>query len=275
LLRYVHKSAYKPGHFYSPIPDLEEVRAHESKIFVDLDVQDVDLNLNAQLELLEESLSFYQEFQQNKGKGKRYYSSNAFFNETDALSLYYIMRHYKPKRIIEVGSGFSSSVMLDTLDETNELDTSLVFIEPYPERLKSLLRESDYNRCSIAEKRVQDVDTGIYSALEPGDILFIDSSHISKVGSDLNFILFNILPLLKAGVVIHFHDICYPFEYPKDWIYSGIFWNEVYLLRAFLMNNERYKMILFNHMLAQKSSSWLKEKMPNFKAGGSLYLIKK
>jgi predicted O-methyltransferase YrrM len=186
-----------------------------------------------------------------------------------------MMRYNKPRCIVEIGSGFSSAVMLDTLDERNEGMTSLIFIEPYPDRLKSLLRDTDYQRCRIAEQRVQDVDTGIFSALEPGDILFVDSSHISKVGSDLNFILFNILPLLKAGVVIHFHDICYPFEYPRDWIYNGIFWNEAYLLRAFLMNNERYKVILFNHMLAQKSALWLKEKMPNFESGGSLYLIKK
>ena len=93
---------------------------------------------------------------------------------------------------------------------------------------------------------VQNVKLIEFEKLEPNDLLFIDSSHISKIGSDLNYLLFEVLPSLKPGVIIHFHDILYPFEYPYEWIEKGIYWNEAYLLKAFLMHNKNYEILLFN-----------------------------
>lgn len=94
--------------------------------------------------------------------------------------------------------------------------------------------------------------------LEENDILFIDSSHVSKIGSDVNHIFFEILPRLKRGVYIHFHDIFYPFIYPKEWVYTGILFSEMYILRAFLMNNKEYSIQLFGDMLSQKHSEKLR-----------------
>ncbi|MFH1645519.1 MAG: class I SAM-dependent methyltransferase, partial [Candidatus Omnitrophota bacterium] len=123
------------------------------------------------------------------------------------------------------------------------------FIEPNPERLLSLLRDEDTKRHNIVKKYVQEIDISFFKELVENDILFIDSSHISKIGSDVNHIFFNILPNLNKGVVVHFHDIFYPFEYPKKWVFDGITFNESYILKAFLQFNKEFKIILFNSFL--------------------------
>ena len=105
--------------------------------------------------------------------------------------------------------------------------------------------ESDKTSCHVVESKIQDVDISIFSALKKGDILFVDSSHVVKTGSDVHFILFSILPVLESGVIIHFHDVFYPFEYPKKWVYKGFNWNEDYFLRAFMMHNNAYKLFCF------------------------------
>ena len=90
----------------------------------------------------------------------------------------------------------------------------------------------------------------LFRELHAGDVLFVDSTHVAKVGSDVNHIFFEILPILQPGVVVHFHDIMYPFEYEPKWIYTGVAWNEAYMLRAFLMFNPTFKILLFNSFLA-------------------------
>jgi hypothetical protein len=119
------------------------------------------------------------------------------------------------------------------------------------------------------------VNLEIFKQLDRNDILFIDSTHVSKTGSDVNFILFEILPLLKSGVLIHFHDISYPFEYPKDWVFGGRNWNENYLLRAFLMYNNDFKIYLFTHFLHLYYREAFEEMPLSFKnIGGSLWIEK-
>jgi hypothetical protein len=119
------------------------------------------------------------------------------------------LRYFKPKQIIEVGSGFSSALMLDV----NDID----FIDPYPHRLYSLLKEADAERHNVIADKVQNIDIGVFQKLKENDILFIDSSHVSKIGSDVNFLMFEVLPNIQSGVLIHFHDIFYNFEYPEYW----------------------------------------------------------
>ena len=111
------------------------------------------------------------------------------------------------------------------------------FIEPHPKLLKSLLKQGDLERIEIVPRPLQDVDLELFESLRANDILFIDSTHVAKIGSDVNRIFFEILPALATGVYVHFHDIFYPFEYPREWIYEGRAWNEAYMLRAFLMYN--------------------------------------
>lgn len=268
-----------PGHFYSPIPDREEVRGREERIFsIPKELPGIDLNEQGQLRLLDELASFYPDmpFAEEKKPGLRYHFNNVAFCHTDAVILYSVLRWLRPKRLIEVGSGFSSAVSLDT----NELflggSMEFTFIEPFPETLNSLLTEKDRHKAALVHKPLQEVELDLFRELKAGDVLFIDSTHVSKTGSDVNYIFFEILPVLASGVWVHFHDIMYPFEYPKEWVYEGRAWNEAYVLRAFLQHNDDYKIRLFNTWLHRFHRDVLEKKMPVClkNTGGSIWLEK-
>ena len=124
-----------------------------------------------------------------------------------------------------MGSGFSSAVMLDTMDKAR-LSAAVTFIEPYPDRLYSLFLPNDRSVSTVIARPVQEVPLSIFDQLEAQDLLFIDSSHVAKIGSDVTLILLRILPRLKRGVLVHFHDIFYPCSYPAVWIREGRAWNE-------------------------------------------------
>lgn len=246
--------SFPPGHYYSPIVSKAEIDQFAQRVWAGVKVDGVSgINLNSedQIALVKSFEMFYSEipFSENHQEGVRYYYENNFYSYTDAIFLYSMIRTYRPKQIIEVGSGFSSAVMLDTNDWFFDKQIKLTFIEPYTDRLRSILNEEDKGKVSIIERGVQDVSLDVFEGLEKGDILFIDSTHVSKTGSDVNYIFFEILPRLSPGVLIHFHDIFYPFEYPRAWVELGFSWNEDYILKAFLMYNNSFKVKLFAHYL--------------------------
>ena len=199
-------------------------------------------------------------FQDHPGGRTRYHYLNSFFSYMDAICLYGIIRYARPERIVEVGSGFSSCVMMDTNQLFMGERIACTHIEPYPDRLRSLLRPGD--RAEIVEAKVQDVDLDLFTSLESGDILFIDSSHVCKTSSDVNYMVFVVLPKLKPGVYVHFHDIFYPFEYPVEWLHQGVAWNEAYLIWAFLQNNTRFTVQLFNSFLKGRFRSNVEDALP-------------
>jgi hypothetical protein len=164
--------------------------------------------------------------------------------------------------------------MLDTREVFNQ-NIDLTFIEPYPALLRSLLRDADKSNCHIIDSKVQHVPLEVFKSLQKDDILFIDSSHVSKTGSDVNYELFEILPDLNEGVIIHVHDIFYPFEYPKSWVYDGRNWNESYMLRAFLSYNSKFRIEFFVDYLSKHHRSSLQQ-MPLLQKenGGSLWMRK-
>ena len=243
-------SCFAPGHFYSPLmdpttllPTLQKSRRER----LPTEIQGIDWNLGAQQQLLQD-LSHLNEtlpFAAEKKSGLRYYFENGYYSYTDAIVLFFLMQHLKPKRIIEVGSGFSSALMLDTRQILGRNAVDITFIEPYPDRLHSLLLTDDYQSTQILQVPVQEVELDFFESLQANDWLFIDSSHVAKTNSDVNYLLLEVLPRLRQGVWVHFHDIFYPFEYPGDWIAKGYNWNEVYFLRAFLTFNSSYKIRLF------------------------------
>lgn len=242
------------GHYYSPVFSIEDIKNREVEIWKNRDkdgIEGIDLRIEEQKKLLLEFSKFYQElpFKPEKQDNIRFQFKNGYYSYTDGIVLYSIIRYFKPKQIIEIGSGHSSMLMLDTNELFFDNQINLTFIEPYPDRLYSLMKEEDKKLTTVIESDVQSVPLTIYEKLEAGDILFVDSTHVSKTGSDVNFILFEILPVLKSGVLIHFHDIFYPFEYPKEWVFQGINWNEDYILKAFLMYNEKFKIKLFSEYL--------------------------
>jgi hypothetical protein len=272
---------YPRGHFYSPLPGIADVRANAATIFrtdVELD-SSIDLRDAEQVELLRTLNGIIKtlSFPATKTSEHRYYSQNPYFGIGSAFLTAAMILHLQPKRIIEVGSGFSSAMMLDINDQYSGGKVEHVFIEPYPDRLRELIRPSDAQKCLVLASPVQNQPMDVFQKLEAGDILFVDSSHVSKVGSDLNHIVFNVLPALRPGVVVHFHDIYWPFEYPRDWIVDRKrAWNEAYLLRAFMQYNESFDIMLYPQYLKHRHGSLMREVWPAWwdEPGSALWIRK-
>jgi predicted O-methyltransferase YrrM len=275
-----HQLFVPPGHFYSPIPSLDYIAQHRSDIFgtVPRQIFGIDLREEEQLELLKSLKPYYDEipFRSEKSETLRYFFENPAYSYSDAIFLYCMIRHANPKRIIEVGSGYSSCVTLDTNEIYFDNNIEITFIEPFPDLLLSLMKEADKQHTKLLRSNFQEVDVEIFAKLEANDILFIDSTHVSKVGSDVNHIFFEVLPRLKPGIFVHFHDIFYPFEYPQHWIYENRAWNELYLLRAFLQYNATFRIILFNTFLEHFFRNYFETNMPLClrNPGGSIWIQK-
>ncbi|MCX6303954.1 MAG: class I SAM-dependent methyltransferase [Bacteroidetes bacterium] len=280
LKEYEKHMLFPAGHYYSPVVNVDEARQHEREIWkknVFNIFPGIDLNLPGQQKLLEDFSRRYQDIPlpENKDEKFRYYYNNPFFSYSDGAILYSFIMHFKPARIIEIGSGFSSALMLDAIHHLNRPQTRLTFIEPFPERLYELVTPGDQEKVTIFEKNLQQIDISCFEQLEENDILFIDSTHVAKTGSDLNYLVFEILPSLKKGVLVHFHDVFYPFEYPKDWVFGGRSWNEIYILRSFLMFNDHFEIVLFPHFIYRKYREYFAN-MPECHAyGGASFWIRK
>ena len=262
---YGYNSIENIGSYMSPYPDANHL------VNVD-EIKGIDFNMEVQEQFFNYLVNLYKTYQKPyPNKGRRYYEENTKYGEIDALVLHGVIKKICPQKIIEVGSGFSSAIMLDTNEFCMNNSINLQFVEPYPDRLKGLLKQND--KIKLYESFLQDVDKSIFSVLEANDILFIDSSHMSKMGSDVNEIFFDILPSLKSGVYIHFHDVFKNFDYPLEWIKNGWAWNEAYLLRAFLMNNKDYEIVFFCDMWneAFENTGLFNE----FVAGANLWIRKK
>lgn len=242
-----------PGHFYSPLPSPQDVaryaqaavsRGPETLAGLDLDVE-------GQLAMVERLGPHARDlsFDDDSGGATRYYWDNDGFGPGDAVVLAAMMRHARPTRIIEVGAGYSTAVMLDVAERYLATPPAITCIDPEPERLRSLLRPGDEDRLTVHESLVQDLPLASFTALEPGDLLFIDSSHVLKLGSDVAFLLLEVLPRLAPGVFVHFHDITCSFEYPVVWYEEGRAWNEAPALRAFLTFNRAYRILFFSDYL--------------------------
>jgi len=271
------QGAYPAGHYYSPIPAREDVLSYvKSRTTPASDLPGINLNEKNQREALAEYTRFYHDlpFPEKQTTTHRYYYENGWFSYSDAIFLYSFLRQHAPKRIIEIGSGFSSAVMLDTIDGFFSQRPEVTFIEPYPDRLISLLRDSDREQVRLIDKKIQDVPLETFFTLESGDLLFIDSSHVVKCGSDLQLLMFEILPRLRPGVFVHFHDVFYPFDYPTEWLTEGRYWNENYFLRAFLSYNSEWSIRFFNTYVHFMFGHLIREKMPLCakNQGGSLYI---
>src|SRR5205823_1258330 len=265
-----------PVHFYQPIPDTrslpETLWDQPSKLV------GIDMNDTTQLDLLRNHFPKlrreYDEFPvEPTGEPGRFHFNNGLFDGTDALVAYCMIRHFKPRLIIEVGSGFSSLVAAEAIAKNK--NSALICIEPYP---PDFLRQGFPGLHSLIEKKVEEIDIGFFSQLESGDILFVDSSHTVKIGGDVNYLFLEVLPRLKPGVIVHVHDIFLPFEYRRDWVLDEFrFWNEQYLLQAFLTFNSEFEVLLANSYLNHYHQEDLKAAFRNLSswASGSFWMRRK
>jgi hypothetical protein len=237
--------------FYSPVPDWkampDEVWTRRSAM------RGIAWDLEAQLAFLERDLApFVAEFTppEDPPAGEAAYSyRNGFYPAIDADVLYAMVRHLKPPRILELGSGYSSLVIAQARARNAEDDggsgtSTHVVYDPFsrPELKGPIAARADLRLVSA-----NDVPLSEFEALEAGDVLFVDTTHTVKLDSDVNFIVLDVLPLLRPGVIVHFHDIFLPWEYPKKWLTDPeVFWAEQYLLQAFLVGNREWEIMLSN-----------------------------
>lgn len=252
-----------PNHYYSPVPDVG--RIDETAYRKQTKMLGIDLKATGQIEFLDKvCASFKGEYSlfpdRRTGLSYEFHFNNGVFERIDAEILYCMIRHLKPKQMIEIGSGYSTLVSAAACEMNRKLDNikcDFSAIEPYPNKLF----ESDIPGLSkLVGNKLEEIDIEIFDVLDEGDILFIDSSHVLKVGSDVQYEYLEILPRLKPGVVIHIHDIFLPAEYPKSWIKEEhVFWNEQYLLQAFLSFNDSFEVLWAGSFMHLNHHDKLKE----------------
>jgi predicted O-methyltransferase YrrM len=240
---FVRPSWVKSGHFYSPVASRDDV---ERALSWSADVPGVELREDEQLAMFRQLLPLFDGVPE-----RRYQSANRMYGPGDASVYQAITRWLKPKRVVEVGSGFSTAKLLDTAEQFLP-GLEVTCIEPYPDRLLRLLRPDD--TIELIAAPVQEVPLNVFTSLESADVLFIDSTHVAKAGSDVVWLFLRVLPRLQKGVVVHVHDIFWPFEYPAKWLRESRNWNEDYLLNAFLCHNVAWRIELF--------SSWVWHQHP-------------
>ena len=235
------------NYFESPIPDTrylsDALWANNSELpGLAIDSQ----SMIKTLELLScEYKNEYENFPTNKTSiPYQYYIKNGYFESVDAEMYYCMIRHIKPKRIVEIGAGNSTCLaaqaILKNREDFGNDNTELIAIEPYP---SEILRKGFPGLSKLITDKIQNINLTEFSKLKDNDILFIDSSHILRIGSDVQYEYLELLPRLNKGVVIHIHDIFLPAEYKKEFIDNRRFLNEQYLLQAFLSFNNYFEIL--------------------------------
>ena len=276
------RSSYPNGHFHSPVTDPVELIDRQGEIWPlsPRPCLDIDFNDDSHREILAEwfprNFPDY-DYPEHESASGEFYTQNNRFSWLDSRSLFVLLKELKPRRMIEIGSGFSSLLTADVNHRFLGGQIDFTCIEPDP---GEFLKKKIPGLNKLLVKKVESIELGFFESLDSGDILFVNSSHVSKTGSDVNHIIFEILPRLSSGVLIHFHGIFLPFEYPKDWVITeNRSWNEQYLLRALLMNSEAFK-VLFgcNYAYFQFQELLVKGlNLPGGRAfgGGSFWLEKR
>ena len=255
-----------PTHFYFPVPSL---KSFEHKNWAACrPCAGIDFCLGDQLALLSDDLLPYVSectFPETpEGDKRAFHFNNGFFERVDAEVAYSMVRQNKPKRIIEVGSG-NSTLVLGAALERNAAEGfpgELISIEPNP---APFLKQGVPGLTELIEKRVQEVPLNLFTSLDTNDILFIDSSHVVSMDSDVLHECLRILPELAPGVLVHFHDVFTPQDYPKQFVMKNLcFWGEQYLLEAFLSFSSAYKVIWASSAMQQFHPEILRSAFPEW-----------
>lgn len=252
-----------PGHPYSPIPSEQDVqRALARADAAPRTLPGIDLREAEQLALLEHLLPLYADLPFTAAPGRhRYHYDNDWFPCFDAVGYALLLRHLRSRRVIEVGAGHSSALVLDVDELYLDGTTRFTFIDPDAARLRSLIPAAELEG-RLLESPVQEVPITLFDELGPGDILAIDSSHVLKAGSDVQHLVDEVFPRLTPGVYVHVHDVFYPFEYPATWLESHCAVNEAYVVRALLQSPSAFEIVLFNSYLARFNHDWFARHMP-------------
>lgn len=272
LWRYVESQGYHvtPVHFYQPIPDTREL---DEMYRARSEAPGIDWQEQQQLRLVHEAFpqyaAEYTAFYEGLRAAGRLAGRRLEFIGYDPIIYHCMIRHFKPARIIEVGAGYSTLVAFNAAAQNGA--TKITAIEPYPGDMLSGIA----GEIHLVKQIAQTIDIGVFSELGANDILFIDSSHVVKTGSDVCFLVLEALPRLAEGVIVHFHDIFLPFDYPMSWLKQGrVFWNEQYLIHAYLLHNQRARILFANRYMIEYHPEALRRAFPDSptRSGGSLWL---
>lgn len=246
---------YEPKFNYEADFDASSIR--DLPLSLDIETQLI------QLQVLERSIEL-EKLTLDKNGNEKFFVHNPNFGAGDAELYYLLIRNKKPRRIIEIGSGYSTQLCLLAIEKNKEegAGCELSCIEPFEMPFLDTIED-----IKVIRKQVQTLSVSFFESLEANDILFIDSSHIIRPGDDLLFIFFQILPVLQKGVLIHIHDIFTPRHYPQEWLTKKMrFWNEQYLLEAFLYNNSEFEILFALNHLVKTNFVAAKETLQHLKA---------
>jgi predicted O-methyltransferase YrrM len=274
---------FPPGHYYSPLPDTRELGAEPrySEVWPPQprETPGIDWRDEAQVSLCrdvfgeQERLAFPDA---PTGDETEYFTSNDQFAPFDAWLLEAFLRTLRPARLIEIGSGFSTLLSARVNRELLDGDMQLTCIEPYP---RAFLVDGVPGVAELRIEKVQQTPLEVFETLDRDDVLFIDTSHVAKTGSDVVWLFQEVLPRLRHGVVVHVHDIFVPGEYPEDWVLDGRAWNELYVARAFLAFNNAFRIELGAQYLLERHRELVLEAFPGMReerysgpGGGSLWI---
>lgn len=272
-----------PNHFYEPVPDTRTLK--DELWSKHSDMVGIEINKEAQINLLSEFRSKFKHEYDNFPKERttiphQYFVNNGTFESVDGETYYCMIRYFKPRRIIEVGTGYSTYLAAQAIVKNKEeygIDCEFIAIDPYPNKT---IEKGFPGLSKVIKSKVEDIDLSIFLELKENDILFIDSSHILKIGNDVHYLYLDVLPRLNKYVLIHIHDIFLPANYPRDWVLKEYrFWNEEYLLQAFLSFNNAFEVVLVASYLHRKHPDELRRTFSSYdpqKVGpGSFWMRRK
>ncbi len=258
-----------PVHYEEPLPIVSQL---DDKLWQkNSELTGITMNDAQQISLIDHFASKFKEEYESFPRTKtaipyQFYLNNITFSTVDAELLYCVIRQFKPKKIVEIGSGASTYLAVQAINK-NETETGrkteLISVEPFP---NEVLKKGFPGLSRLIVQKVQDVPLEEFESLGENDILFIDSSHSLKIGSDVQYEFLEILPHLKKGVIVHIHDIFLPSDYPKQWVMNDFrFLNEQYLLQAFLIFNDHFEVLLGGSYLHAKFPSELESAFSSYK----------
>ncbi|MBU0507986.1 class I SAM-dependent methyltransferase [bacterium] len=258
------------NHYYQPVPDTRYLK--DELWNRPPDAAGIDLNEEKQRALLSRFRdAYYEEYKrfplEKTETAFEYYVHNARYESVDGEILYGMVREFRPKRILEFGAGFSTLMTAQAIRKNMAEDASyrcdFISVDPEP---RAVIRFAVPGLTRLVEGIAQDWPPAAFDELESGDILFIDSSHVLKIGSDVHYLFLQVLPRLRSGVIVHVHDIFFPEEYPRDWVLGHLrFYTEQYLLQAFLQFNSAFEVLWGGAFMRGKHPDELARAIPSFR----------
>lgn len=269
-------------HFHSPVPDTRLLSTPQmrARLWPERAPEQPGVEWSGEQQLaLVEQLGAQEPmtFPETSEDPTEFFSSNPAFAPHDAWALQAMLRHLRPRRMIEVGSGWTSLLAARVNREHLGGEMELTCVDPFPQKF---MRGGVEGVSELIEQPAEEMPLSFFEQLQAGDVLFIDSTHTVKTGSDVVYLFGEVVPRLAPGVVVHVHDIFLPGEYPPQWVLSGWAWNEQYLLQAFLAFNREFEVVLSLGWLAHREPQTIEAAVPGFKRfypgrGGSLWIRRK